>query len=64
MNHNSLKIGLDVMPKVTHCAGRMYCIYSYYVSMCRYFHKQGLKGEESLEQIVPTLSDFCDYVEK
>ena len=32
--------------------------------MHRYFHKQGVKGEESLEQIVPTLSDFCDYVEK
>jgi len=35
-----------------------------FTHLCRYFHKEGLKGEESLEQIVPTLSEFCDYVEK
>ena len=32
--------------------------------MCRYLHGKGVKGEEYLEQIVPTVSEFCDYIER
>ena len=34
------------------------------VLACRYFSKKGPEGEILLEKIVPTLSEFCEYVQK
>ena len=36
----------------------------YVLLTCRYFSKKGPEGEIQLEKIVPTLSEYCEYVQK
>ena len=34
------------------------------VCMCRYLHGMGVEGDEHMEKIVPTVSEFCEYVQR
>lgn len=36
----------------------------YWSSLCHYLHGKGQEGEEGLEKIVPTLSEFCGYIQR
>ena len=32
--------------------------------LCRYLHRKGREGEEGLEKLLPTLSEFCSYIRR
>ena len=34
----------------------------YWSCVSQYLYKKGLQGLEGLEKIIPTLSEFCDYI--
>ena len=36
----------------------------YWRCLSHYLHSKGVKGDELLESIVPTISNFCDYIER
>lgn len=36
----------------------------YWSCLCRYLHTKGKEGEEGLEKLLPTLSEFCDYIQR
>lgn len=36
----------------------------YWCCLCRYLHGKGPEGEEGLETLLPTLSEFCDYIRR
>ena len=36
----------------------------YWSSLCRYLHGKGREGEEGIEKILPTLSEFCNYIKR
>lgn len=36
----------------------------YWRCLCHYLHSKGVKGDEWLESIVPTVTEMCDYIER
>ncbi|CAI8041284.1 Condensin complex subunit 3 [Geodia barretti] len=36
----------------------------YWSCVCRYLHKMGDEGDQLMEKVLPTLSDFCVYVQQ
>ena len=36
----------------------------YWRCLCHYLHGKGVKGDEWLENIVPTVTEMCDYIER
>ncbi len=36
----------------------------YWRCLCHYLHGKGIKGDEWLENIVPTITEMCDYIER
>ena len=40
----------------------LYCVFGRGCRLVRYLHKMGGEGDEHMEKLLPTLSDFCIYI--